>query len=185
MRLFWRHGFEGTSLGALTAAMGINRPSLYAAFGNKEALFRRAVDRYVERTGGLLGDALAQPTARQAAEHLLRGAALGGRSGDGDEAPGCLLVQAALACGASAEPVRLELVARRGATEAALRRRFERATADGDLPPGTCPAELAKYVATVLHGLAVQSAGGAGPAELLPVVDLALRVWPAGARGGQ
>jgi AcrR family transcriptional regulator len=175
MRVFWKHGYEGASLPQLTKAMGINRPSLYAAFGNKEALFRKAVDRYVEKTGCLMRDALAQPTARAVAEQLLKGVI-------GHPAPGkirgCLLVQGALACGDSADPIRKELTLRRGAGEVALRQRFERAVAEGDLPRKSDPAALAKYVATLQHGLAVQMAGGADREELLAAVDVALKAWP-------
>src|SRR4051794_13410816 len=74
LMLFWRHGYEGTSLAALTEAMGINVPSLYAAFGNKEALFRKALDRYVQRPASYLPNALKEPTARRAVEQLFRGA---------------------------------------------------------------------------------------------------------------
>src|SRR3954463_3624794 len=73
LAVFWRKGYEGASLPDLTEAMGINRPSLYAAFGNKEELFRRAVDRYVEGPACFLRKALAEPTARAAAERLLAG----------------------------------------------------------------------------------------------------------------
>src|SRR5262245_51173370 len=88
MRLFWQHGYEGASLPALTRAMGINRPSMYAAFGNKEALFRKVVERYVEKNGAALHEALAQPTAREVVDHLLRHAA--SRAGAGP-VRGCLL----------------------------------------------------------------------------------------------
>src|ERR671918_521967 len=73
MEVFWRQGYEGTSLGELTAAMGINRPSLYAAFGNKEALFRKALDRYVDERMAFIRAAIEEPTARRAVEALLRG----------------------------------------------------------------------------------------------------------------
>src|ERR1700674_4986058 len=75
LHLFWRKGYEGTSLSDLTRAMGINRPSLYAAFGDKETLFRKALDRYVEGPDAYLGEALKQPTARAVTERLLRGTA--------------------------------------------------------------------------------------------------------------
>src|SRR4051794_27244234 len=73
LAVFWRNGYEGTSLTDLTAAMGINRPSLYAAFGNKEALFRRVMDRYAEQGRALVADCGAEPTARAFVERLLRG----------------------------------------------------------------------------------------------------------------
>jgi AcrR family transcriptional regulator len=178
LQVFWRKGYEGASLPELTRAMGINRPSLYAAFGNKEALFRRVLDRYAAGPAGYFGEALDEPTARAVAERLLGGAAdlLTGRRGP----RGCLLVHGALACSEAAESVRRELAARRAAGEAAIRRRFERARAEGDLPPDVCPADLAGYVVTVLRGMAVQAAGGAGREVLRRVAQMALRAWPQG-----
>ena len=174
--LFWRHGYEGTSLATLTKAMGINTPSLYAAFGSKERLFRMALDRYLERPASYLPKALHAPTAREAAERLFEGAikmAMHPRHPDG-----CLLVQGALASGPMAEPVRKELSRRRAGAEAAVRRRFERAVEEGDLPRRTDAAKLAKYVVTVIWGMSVQAAGGATRRELEEVARLALRAWP-------
>lgn len=174
-RIFWKHGYEGASLPQLTKAMGINRPSLYAAFGNKEALFRKALDRYMEKSGVLIREALAQPTARAVVERFLKVVILNSARG---KIRGCLLVQGALTCGNSADSIRKELALRRGAGERALRIRFERAVSEGDLPRSSDPAALAKFVATFQHGLAVQSAGGANPEELLAAVEVALRAWP-------
>ena len=174
-RIFWKHGYEGASLPQLTKAMGINRPSLYAAFGNKEALFRKAVDRYMEKSGVLIREALAQPTARAVVERFLKVVILNSARG---KIRGCLLVQGALTCGNSADSIRKELALRRGAGERALRIRFERAVSEGDLPRSSDPVALAKFVATFQHGLAVQSAGGANREELLAAVEVALRAWP-------
>jgi hypothetical protein len=88
------------------------------------------------------------------------------------------MVQGALACGETAESVRRELVARRVAGEVAVRQRFERARADGDLPAEADPADLARYVVTVLRGMAVQAAGGASREDLRRVAAMALRAWP-------
>jgi AcrR family transcriptional regulator len=175
MRVFWKRGYEGASLPELTRAMGINRPSLYAAFGNKQALFRKAVERYVVLNGAPLREALAQPSVRAVVEHLLRSTASHAGSGS---IRGCLLVQGALACGDSAESVRRELSARRADVEAALRERFERAVSERDLPRDANPAALAKFVATFQHGLAVQLASGATREDLLAAVEVALRAWP-------
>ncbi len=178
MEVFWRRGYEGATLDELTAAMGINRPSLYAAFGNKEQLFRKALERY--RTGpiGFIRESLRRPTARGAAEAILHGML---RLASGPENPGgCLAVQAALTSGAEADPIRRELAAGRERAVAAIRERFEQARREGELPEGTDCAALARFVATVMHGLAVQAAGGAGRSELEGVVELALRAWPAG-----
>lgn len=176
LELFWRKGYEGTSLSDLTEAMGITRPSLYAAFGNKEELFRKAVDRYAEGPGGYAREALRAPTAREVVERLLHGAA--DLRGEGCHPPGCLFVQGALSCGDAADAMRQELIARRTAHEAAIRRRFERAQAEGDLPANADPAGLARYVVTVIYGMAVLASGGASREHLGRVVEIALRAWP-------
>ncbi|HUO10309.1 MAG TPA: TetR/AcrR family transcriptional regulator [Phycisphaerae bacterium] len=176
MRVFWKYGYEGASLPELTKAMGINRPSLYAAFGNKESLFRKAVDRYVEITGGMFQEAMAQQTARGAVEKLLKGMV---ESQCSSKIRGCMLVQSALACGESGDAMKHELAMRRAAVESVLRERFERAVMEGDLPRGADAAALAKYVAIVQHGLAVQFSGGAKREELLAAVEVAMRAFPA------
>src|SRR5438046_2265573 len=113
LRVFWRKGYEGTSLLDLTRAMRINRPSLYAAFGNKEALFRKVIERYVEGPAAYVREALNEPTARAVAERLLSGAI--DLLTDPRNPRGCLMVQGALACGEAADSVRRELVAHRAA----------------------------------------------------------------------
>jgi AcrR family transcriptional regulator len=176
LEVFWRQGYEGASLGDLTAAMGINRPSLYAAFGNKESLFRKALQRYTDVHMAFIGAALNEPTARGAVEALLRGYAAS--VSDPSTPAGCLTVQGALAGGRDTEPIRAELTSRRLAGEAALRARLARARDDGDLPGDADPTELARYVNTVAQGIAVQAAGGATRSQLNRVVDIALRAWP-------
>jgi AcrR family transcriptional regulator len=176
LRVFWRKGYEGASLPDLTKAMGINRPSLYAAFGNKEALFKKTIDRYLEGPAGYVRAALEQPTARRVAEHALRGTIE--LVTDSRNPRGCFIVQAALACGDTADCVRRELSKRRDALVTALRKRFERAVAEGDLTSDCDPADLARYVATVMHGMSVQAASGAGRGELEQVAKIALKAWP-------
>src|SRR5262249_19497509 len=176
LHVFWRKGYEAASLAELTAAMGINRPSLYAAFGNKEQLFRRVIARYVEGPAACVMEALHEPTARAVAERLL-GATIEVVT-ERRKPKGCLLVQGALACGAGAESVRRGLLPYGVAAEAAIATRPERRRAQGDLPWAAEPARLALYLATVMHGLAVQAAGGASPAELQDVAQMALHAWP-------
>lgn len=176
LSVFREKGYEGASLADLTAAMGINPPSLYAAFGNKEALFGKALDRYAEKQAGFYRDALVRPTAREAVEALLAGAVE--MATDAKSPRGCLLVSGALACGEEADGVRAELARRRNDGERMLRRRLEQARAEGDLPAGADPADLARYVTTVLQGLAVQAAGGAKRSDLRRVADVALGAWP-------
>jgi len=176
MHVFWAKGYEGAALSDLTRAMRINRPSLYAAFGNKEQLFRKVLDRYASGPLAYFDKALEAPKARDVIEQILFGAA---RMASDPRLPaGCLMVQGALACGDSAGSVQKETAARRAASEIALRRRLQRAKREGDLPRNANPAELARYVMTVLQGMAVQGADGASPDQLRQVARTALRAWP-------
>ena len=176
MQVFWSKGYEGSSLSDLTEAMGINRPSLYAAYGDKNALFRRVLDRYEDVSSAYVREALQQAVARTAVEQLLQGSA--DLATHPQNPRGCLMVQSALACGEGAEAIQKELGLRRKAGEQALRQRLERAQAEGDLPRNTDAADLARYVLTVMHGLAVQAVDGASREELQKVIDTALRAWP-------
>jgi AcrR family transcriptional regulator len=179
--LFWRKGYEGTSLFDLTGTLGITRPSLYAAFGNKEALFRLALDRYEARAGAYRIKALQAPTAYEVAQRLLEGAAA--LHGDKNNPVGCLGVQGALACGDEADVIRRELVSRRAAGEQAIRQRLKRAKAEGDLPAHSNPADLARFLSVVIYGMAVRSAGGASRKELRSVAEIALKQWPKPPKG--
>ena len=177
LEVFWRKGYEGASLSELTGAMGINRPSLYAAFGNKEELFRKALDRYADGPAAYTREALKAPTARGVIERLLHGATEA--LTHPDYPPGCLGVHGALSCGEAAESIREELCARRGAYEVSLRQRFERAKAEGDLSADADCADLARLVMTVMQGMAVQASGGASREDLRRVAEMMLRAWPA------
>jgi len=176
LKVFWARGYEGTSLPDLTRAMGINRPSLYAAFGNKESLFKKALQRYISGPASYVHDALAQPTARAVAEELLHGAVQNLTNPNNPR--GCLAVQGALACGDDADCMRQELIRHRESLVTALRDRLQRAKKENDLPATSNPADLARYLATVMHGLAVQASGGASRKDLQKVASLALQAWP-------
>ncbi|RFP18474.1 MULTISPECIES: TetR/AcrR family transcriptional regulator [unclassified Duganella] len=176
MKVFWEKGYEGSSLPELTEAMGMNRPSLYAVFGNKENLFRLALERYGASHDPLFNAALAQPTARAVVEHFLRGNA--DAQTESENPHGCLVINGALACSDDALPIRDSLIERRAASEAKLRARLERAKADGDLPADSCSGQMARYVMTVSNGMAVQAAAGATRKQLQEVVDQVLRGWP-------
>ncbi len=174
--VFWRKGYDGASLPDLTEAMGINRPSLYAAFGNKEALFRKALQRYMEGPAAYVQQALDEPTVRKVAEALFYGEV--DLLTNPKNPRGCLAVQGALACGEAGEVIRDELTKHRKALESAIRRRFKKAQTAGDLPASADPAALAGFATAVIHGMAVQAAGGAGRKELKRVAETALRAWP-------
>ena len=177
LEVFWRHGFEGASLKDLTAAMGITRPSLYATYGNKEELFRKALDLYDERYLGFSRTALDAPSAHEVVRRLLTGFV---ELATGCEhPPGCMGTQGALACSTAADPIKEELFGRRRAFEAVLARRLERAKADGDLPSAESATDLARFVMTVAGGIAVQAAGGAPREALVRAAAIALRACPA------
>ena len=176
MQVFWKKGYEGTSLPNLTEAMGINRPSLYAAFGNKEELFRKALQRYGAGPAACLKKALELPTARQAVETMLAAAAE--MQTDPSSPAGCLAVQGALACGEAADPIRQALIKSRNAFRETLEARLEQARTEGDLPANFAPTHLAQYYVTVLQGMAVQAASGATRVELQSVIKVAMSVWP-------
>src|SRR5579863_1163079 len=156
MEVFWLKGYLGTSLSDLTDAMGINRPSLYAAFGNKKSLFRQVLAHYLNGPSSYQSEALLEPTARAVVERLLRGVV--DLLSDPRTPTTCLWVHGALSCGD--DPLRDEFAAQRAAGLAELRTRFKRAVADGDLPPDSDADTLAHYVQTVNFGLTVQASTG-------------------------
>ena len=176
--VFWRQGYEGASLADLTTAMGINRTSMYAAFGNKEDLFRLALARYTTGPACYVAEALLQPTARSVAEYILTGAVNATTAPGGPN--GCLGVQGALATGAPGQLAKDALIEWRRMGEDAVRERFQRAQAEGDLPPDADPADLARYIATLAFGISVQAASGIPREDLDRMVDIALAGWPAG-----
>jgi AcrR family transcriptional regulator len=171
--VFWRHGYEGASLSALTSAMGINRPSLYAAFGNKEQLFQRAFARYHEIQVAGARAALDRPTAYAAVKSFLRAGADGLTTGD--HPAGCLSIQGGLACSPENTRISEILAAGRAATEAALVERLSRAAEEGDLPDGVDARALARFVMALSEGHAVHAAAGASRDDLQASVDIALR----------
>lgn len=169
MEVFWEKGYEGASLTELTAAMGITKPSMYAAFGNKEQLFRRAVERYTAGPASYGYRALERPTAQEVTDALLHGAA---RATTLSERPsGCMGVQSALVAGEAGVPARDVLVDWRNDVRAKLRERYRRASAEGDLPPGVDPDQLANHIMTVAYGIAVQAATGLSSEALHGVAD--------------
>jgi AcrR family transcriptional regulator len=176
LRLFWEKGYEGTSLTDLTDAMHITRPSLYAAFGNKEALFRKALDLYEREKLSYIRQALEQPTARQVAETMLRGSVANVMSNE--EPHGCLGVITSVACGAESQSVREEVVKRGEAGKRALTERFIRAREEGDLPPHIDPEGLMRVLIAMLQGISVQANQGASREDLERLVESGLALWP-------
>jgi len=176
LEVFWQKGYEGASLPDLTQAMGINKPSLYAAFGNKEQLFLKAVERYENRPDAYFYPSLQQPTAYQVIERMLLGAAQA--AGNPDHPKGCVLVQSALSCSDDAMRVKQALIERRQAGAQLLTDRLLQAQRDGDLPAATDAQALARFVITVLQGISVQSSSGATADDLLSIAKTALLAVP-------
>ena len=176
MRVFWEQGYEGATLTDLTNAMGITRTSMYAAFGNKEELFTKALQRYTEGPASYVERALGESTARRVAEAFLAGSVR--TSTQPGNPTGCLTVQGSLAAGDAGRPARNALTAVREHAWSRLRDRFQQAVDDGDLPPGTDPGLLARLLLTVSNGIAVQAASGVSSVDLEQVAAGALRNWP-------
>lgn len=176
LRVFWSKGYEGASMADLTEAMGITKPSLYAAFGNKEALFQKALDRYEQEKLEYTRLALQEPTARKVAAYYLRGA-LEAQTSD-CEPQGCMAVISGMTCGAEAESIKAEIVRRRQAPHDALVARLERAKEEGDLGPDVDIEGLTILMYTLLQGMAVQANSGATRAQLEKLVETSLSLWP-------
>ena len=174
--LFWRKGFVATSISDLTEAMGINRPSLYATFGNKESLLRRALERYSEGPSSYLQEALQQKTTLEVARYMLLGI-VNLISGNGNPST-CLWVHSAMSCGDLSGPLAQEFTHQRRAGLVALRERFERGILEGELPASTDAAALAHFLQTVNVGLSVQGATGAARQELMAIASHTLDTWP-------
>lgn len=175
VEVFWRRGFAGASLTELAAAMGVNKPSVYGAFGDKAQLFQAALRRYVERNMAYVADALERPTAWECAQAFLVGNALAvtmpGRPA------GCLSVQAVATPDDSGEYA--VLAANRATVQRMFADRFRRAITDGDLPAGEDPDELATFLITLSSGFAIRAADGTPRQSLLAMAERAMAAFPA------
>lgn len=176
LRVFWSKGYEGASLTDLTDAMGITRPSLYAAFGNKEELFRKALDLYEQEKLTYVGASLSKPTAREVAESFLRGSVDNATSCN--EPHGCMGVIASMQCGAEAQGIRSEVLKRGKVVRQAIVDRFQLALDQGDLPAGTDVEGLTSLLFALIQGISMQAGNGATKEELDRLVDTGLAMWP-------
>ena len=173
LELFWRQGYEGTSVADLTAALGIKPPSLYAAFGSKEGLYREALERYLAGHGSFVRTALTSDlTAREAITRMLREACAvyAGR--------GCMVTSGALVCAPENAAISEQLALVRFRGRSAIVARLDRAVTEGDLPPDTDTAGLGAYYAAVIQGLSVQARDGTSPVDLQAIATLAMAAWP-------
>ncbi|MEY4515092.1 MAG: hypothetical protein RLZZ450_7214 [Pseudomonadota bacterium] len=177
MLLFWRHGYEGASIAQLTQAMGVNPPSLYAAFGSKEQLYIATLHHYLSTVGGAgIGGLETAPTAREGVAHLLREAAKAFTRPS--YPPGCMIAVGSLRCSLENQVTERETAALRKLSQEVLTRRLVRARTEGELPARTPVKSLAAYYAAVVEGLSVQAQDGADRDELFAICAIAMRAWP-------
>ena len=175
LRVFWAKGYEGASLSDLTDEMGITRPSLYAAFGNKETLFRQALDLYERDKLTYIGDAIEAPTARDVAERLLMGSVDAATTGD---CKGCMGVIASVACQSVEPSIRDDVNARAESSRRAIIARMQQAIDAGEFRVATEAEAITRYLLAIMQGISVQAQSGASREELLQVADSALLSWP-------
>jgi AcrR family transcriptional regulator len=174
--LFWRQGYERTSLADLTGAIGITPPSFYFAFGSKEGLFRKVLEHYRVSRLGYAEEALDCLTAREVAEQLLL--RLAELYTDPTRPPGCLSVNCSLPSGRPDDTVQDELTMLRRVRQKRVRERFERAQGEGDLSADADPGQLARFLITLGWGMAIDAQSGATRVDLLGTVERALKAWP-------
>ena len=175
MHLFWRQGYEATSVNDLTRAMGINPPSLYAAFGDKESLYLEALGRYQERRIESMAKWFdEEPTAKAAMRRLLTEAARElARAG----APrGSMLVFSAMHC--ASDSLQAELAERRTRMREILKARIDRGLREGELPRRTDTDALVDFYSAVFQGMSLQARAGVTRKRLLATAETAMRAWP-------
>ena len=176
LRVFWLKGYDGASLSDLTKAMRINRPSMYAAFGNKEQLYFKTLERYSKSRNEHLNEFSAAPTARESVELLLRDT-VEKVTDPKNPGGGCFGVQGAMTCFNMSRQVREHIGDMHVAFERLVKERFNRAIEAGELPRGSA-ADLARLCAVMIQGIALQAKTGSSRKELHRVVDLHLATWP-------
>lgn len=176
MLVFWERGFETTSTTDLSAAMGINPPSLYAAFKNKEHLFREAIGLYERTEADASRRAMqAAPTAREAVAALLH-QSVEQFTADG-KPRGCMIVQAATNCTSEHESIRDFALRCRARTKAVIKERLDTAVTAGELPGDTDTDRIAAFYTTFLNGVSLQAHDGVERDQLHTLVDMAMAAW--------
>lgn len=168
--VFWRNGYEGTSLTELTQAMGINKPSLYAAFGNKEQLFLKAIDLYEERPDSLYNVAFEHDHISDVIKTLLVGAAT--KFTVAEHPQGCALINSTLSCSESSESIKIAMNDRKDKNQRLMIRRFEDAKTKGQLNRNSEPIVLARLIMTLFKGMSLQASEGATKEELCQVAQM-------------
>lgn len=181
-RLFWLKGYEATSLADLTAAMGIGSPSLYAAFGSKEALYVEAVNHYRQNYEALVwAKFFSAATAREAVLSLLTDSAAALTGCLGDIPRGCMVTLSSVGNEGHAELGKVVRSAR-AVTLDRLKARLGLAVANGEIPASVDVHALARFVQAVQNGMSILARDGAGRAELDAVAKVAMLGWDARTR---
>ena len=177
MLLFWRHGYEATTLNDLTAALGVKPSSIYTVFGDKKRLFLEAVGVYL--SGPITSESIIAhaANAHAAAKGLLVASATGFTGAD--TPAGCLLASSAISCSDAAGDVQAELAGIRRGIEACLRDKILSSIEAGLMPAGSDAEALAAHTMAVIQGMSTLARDGAPREKLLRVVDTAMLVWPA------
>ena len=175
IEVFWRKGFEATSISDLTEAMGINPPSLYAAFGDKEQLFLEAAEAYGRKRGSEC-PYCDEPTARGAVEKLLTYMAR--ELSANDQPRGCMMVMAAATSANASARLQRVIAEKRAGNRDHLKARIRQGIVDGDVPAGTDASGLADFYVAIMAGLSMQARDGASRKSLLATVERAMLVFP-------
>jgi AcrR family transcriptional regulator len=173
MLLFWERGYEGTSMADLTQAMGLNPSSIYAAFGDKHALFSLAVERYMKTRAQYATKALEAPTLKRVIRALFDNT-IAFLTTPGHP-PTCMTLAGAVGCSLDATPARDLMTAIRKQNQAALKERLLKARKSGELPKEINVEDYARYLSTIVAGLSIQAANGSAKAELNRTAQMALR----------
>ncbi|HSV53190.1 MAG TPA: TetR/AcrR family transcriptional regulator [Burkholderiaceae bacterium] len=179
VEVFWRHGYQGASLSELTQAMGLNKPSLYGAFGDKEALYLKALQRYREqRLAGHAAQLATEPDARRAVEGFLQG--MTDLFTDEALPGGCFIVNGSADTGSANTPAAVTEALHQGllANEECLRERLLLARDEGQLPKNTNVAALAAMYLSLIAGIAVLAKSGASRRKLQGLLVCASGLWP-------
>lgn len=174
--MFWRRGYDSTSIGDLTKAIGISAPSFYFAFGSKDAVFRRIIDAYLERQDEIVERAFAEGDSRSVAATLLGG--FGDFLTSSDHAPGCLVLNNSLPI-SDDHPFRAEWAEGRRVLRERLAERFRQDQRSGlGLPGGWNPVHAARLVVSLIWGLAVEAHSGADAEDIQLMIAQFLAMWP-------